>query len=410
MHRRRVATAVVMGALSLGMAVPACTDLASDPSGEARRAYTEAAVRVRGTSESLAQVLDLEVASDGSVWLLNSVEPYFVRLDPAGSVTREHGSQGGGPEEYLLPAGFVSGGLGDSTWVFDARRHALINVSAPAGDRAEVALPVDLIPPGSVVTGMSLLRPTVRIARLGSDIVIPRTTGSLQDGLFSLRLAILQADMFLLDPSSGSARLMVGLAEVLDDPSTGFELTDGGFPFWYRLWDVCGPEEIRVYDRTRHELRTFRSDGSEAGGIRLPPPVFTEASPREFAGAIFEFRAAEIVGNVVGSLSSDDSLRVINEIVGEVNGNPRELASYLPRYVDMRCSEDGTTWLRPLSLDRGAMRGTRYWLRVSTDGSTETVDFPERFDPLRFTSGRVWGVLRDAFDVPSVGWIDLTAP
>jgi hypothetical protein len=33
------------------------------------------------------------------------------------------------------------------------------------------------------------------------------------------------------------------------------------------------------------------------------------------------------------------------------------------------------------------------------------VRFPERFDPHRFTEGRVWGVLRDELDVASVAWL-----
>jgi hypothetical protein len=34
------------------------------------------------------------------------------------------------------------------------------------------------------------------------------------------------------------------------------------------------------------------------------------------------------------------------------------------------------------------------------------VRFPERFDALRFTSDRVWGVLRNELDVASVAWIE----
>ena len=54
----------------------------------------------------------------------------------------------------------------------------------------------------------------------------------------------------------------------------------------------------------------------------------------------------------------------------------------------------------------GGMRGGPAWLRIAPDGETREVRFPERFDPYRFTSGRIWGVLRDELDVASVAWVE----
>ena len=75
-----------------------------------------------------------------------------------------------------------------------------------------------------------------------------------------------------------------------------------------------------------------------------------------------------------------------------VQGTPRELASYLPRYVDFRCSEDGTMWLRPMDLDAGGLSGGPMWLRIEPDGAARDVRLPDRFDALRFTPSRIWGV------------------
>lgn len=44
------------------------------------------------------------------------------------------------------------------------------------------------------------------------------------------------------------------------------------------------------------------------------------------------------------------------------------------------------------------------WLRIATDGSIRRITFPDRFDPFRFTSERVWGAELDA---ASIAWIDL---
>lgn len=394
--------------LALVSALAACAESASTGADQPTLEFTSADVEVFGTSESLADVLDLEVNADGSVWLLNSVEPFFVGFNGDGSVMREHGASGGGPEEFLMPAGFVSGGLMDSTWVLDARRHAFINISGPSATRSEIALPTAEIPPGSVVTGMSLLLPTVRTARWDGDLIVPRTSGSLGDGIYAFRLAMLQADLFRVPPSGGPAQPLVALGEVLGDPSAGFDQSEGGFPLWYRLWDICGQEELRVYDRSSNELLAFGPDGSERARLTLPPPPFEEASPRQFANAIYGFRVAEVSGGVDGRVSADDSLRIVNEIVNGAQGSPRQLGDYLPRYVDMHCTDRGVTWLRPLDLDRGALQGSIHWVRVEPSGSVQTVTFPERFDPMLFTESRVWGVQRDDFDVPSVAWIDLS--
>ena len=96
-------------------------------------------VHVIGTSESIAVVEDLTVLSDGTVWVLNSVEPFFVGFGPDGDVLQVHGSQGGGPEEFRAPAGFVSGDIDGEAWVFDPIRHALIRISKP-GTWSEISL------------------------------------------------------------------------------------------------------------------------------------------------------------------------------------------------------------------------------------------------------------------------------
>ncbi|NNF26117.1 MAG: hypothetical protein HKN73_02695, partial [Gemmatimonadetes bacterium] len=41
-------------------------------------------VNVVGTSPSIAVVRDLDVGADGSIWLLNSVDPLFIGFRPDG--------------------------------------------------------------------------------------------------------------------------------------------------------------------------------------------------------------------------------------------------------------------------------------------------------------------------------------
>ena len=126
-----------------------------------------------------------------------------------------------------------------------------------------------------------------------------------------------------------------------------------------------------------------------------------------FAGAVFAMRQAELAGAVGIRLTGADSLRLMNEMVQTIQGEPHELASYLPRYVDFRCSEDGTMWMHPFDVDAGGLSGGPLWLRIAPDGATQEVRLPDRFDAFRFSSSRIWGVNRDELDIPSVASISL---
>jgi len=364
-------------------------------------------VHVTGTDASVATVRDLEVLSDGTVWLLNSVEPFFVGFDPAGALIQAHGEAGGGPEEFLFPSAFVTGGIDGQAWVLDLRRHSLIKISEPDGAWSEVPLPRDSIPPGSLRGGMSMMSTVVRTASMGDELLLPRTTGSMESGIFDFRLSILAADLLAMDKATQSVREVVALGEVLDDLTVDFDRMEGGFPLWFRLWAVCGDDQLHVYDRVRNEIRAFGRDGTEVGATALPPVRFTEATPRQFARAVFGLRAAEVAGAVGRTLTAADSTRLLNEMIQDFDGNPRQLASYLPQYVDFRCSDDGTRWLQPFDLDAGGLEGGPDWLRLTSGGLTQPVRFPDRFDPFRFTRDRAWGVQRDDLDVASVAWVEL---
>lgn len=362
------------------------------------------AVAILGTSDALAVVVDLEVLPDGTVWVLNSLAPFFVGFDASGDVIAAHGVEGGGPEEYRLPSAFVTGGLDGEAWVLDVRRHSLIRVSKPDQPWSEIRLPRGTLPPGTVQGGMDLMSSVVRTARLGPEVILPRSTGTLESGVFTLVEKILKADLMRFDPATEVVERVLTLGAALEDPFTGFEATEGGFPLWKRLWSACGPDQLRAYDRVRNQLRGFDRSGMELRPIDLPAPQFTEVTPREFARAVFALRQAEATGAVGNRLNEADSLRLINEMVQGVKGDPSQLAAYLPRYVDFRCSDDGTMWLQPFDIDAGGLRGGRVWHRISSEGRFRMVTLPENFDALRFTVDRVWGVQRDELDLASIAW------
>ena len=377
----------------------------SDPDAPVELAAS--AIEVLGSSDSLAVVRDLEVASDGSVWVLNSVEPYFIGFGPDGESLGAHGRAGRGPDEFPMPSVFMTGGWQGEVWVLDIMRHAMIRISRPEADWAEVRLQSPSLPRGTLAPGMSMLNSSVRTARLGRELVVPRTNGSMRDGVLQFRFAILEADLIAVDPEAGEVRDILALGEVLDDPSGDFIPSEGGFPMWYRLWAPCGENLVRVYDRVRNQLRGFDGSGTEVSPIDLPPVLFTEVSRRQFGEAVFGLRQAEMTGDVRTRLSAEDSVRVMDQLVQMIQGEPHELASYLPRYVDFRCSDDGTMWMHPFGLDSGGLSGGPLWLRIAPDGAIQEVRLPDRFDAFRFSSSRIWGVYRDENDIPSVASIPL---
>ena len=402
-RRRSLRLAAALSAMAL---FAGCGGAPADDPG-APLELSASDIEVLGASESLAVVQDLEVLPDGSVWVFNSVEPYFIGFGRDGELLGAHGRAGGGPEEFPMPSAFLAGGWEGEAWVFDLRRHAMIRISRPDTDWTEIPLRSESLPPGSIRGGMNLLSAAVRTARLGSEIIVPRPRPPAEAGMLGLRLSLLGSDLVAVDPETAGTRTLVTLGEVLDDPSGDFVPSEGGFPQWYRLWAPCGENVVRVYDRVRNQLRGFDASGSEVAPVDLPPVPFTEVSPRQFASAVFGLRQAELTGDVRGRLGEADRQRLLNQMAAGVSGSPQELATYLPHYVDFRCSEDGTMWLHPFDPDAGGLNGGPRWLRISPDGVARDVHLPDRFDALRFSDSRVWGVYRDELDVPSVASIPL---
>ncbi len=372
-------------------------------------------VHVLGTSESIAGVYDLEVLSDGTVWVLNSLEPFFVGFDANGSVLQEHGRAGGGPEEFGSPSGFVVGGIDGKAWTFDEERHLMIDVSAPDVARSEISLPRDAIPLGSL-WGTNPFQGLVRTARMGEDLILPRRAQPDRETTVSGSwLSIWTADVIAMNLGTRSVREVIALGSTLGDPTAHFKLDGAGipFPFWFRLWAVCSDSEIRVYDRFRNELRGFTLDGAEIEATPLPPVSLNEVTHREWARVMFDLAAVERMGEVPSGpygMSSADSAQISGEFLRNLDAPPAQLANLLPRYVDYRCDDEGTQWIQPFDIDTpgplmGGLRGGRVWLRITTDGETEEIRLPDTFDPYRFSPDKIWGVQRNELDVASVTWI-----
>ncbi len=395
------------------MALSACSPPDTSSSGIPVVVLHERDVHVLATSVSIASVADLDVLTDGSIWVLNSLEPLFVGFDATGSPSGTHGRLGGGPEEFGVPAGFVVGGINGNAWVFDAQRHSLVQVSDTTVSRSEIPLPAGTFPIGSVL-GTNPTSPLVRTERMGNEVLLPRRKPGDLD-VAAYWNSVWLADLVALNVQSGASRDLVALGDVLGDPSDHFDLGVAPLPFplWYRLWTVCSPDTIRVYDRLRNQLRGFTVEGVEIDAILLPPTELSEVPAREFARVIFDLLAMERMGAVPAggiTMASTDSSRVIRSAIPRIAGTPGQLADLLPKYVDLHCDDEGKIWIQRFDIDfpgslMNGLRGSRRWLHVAPDGNIREIRMPERFDPLRFTPETIWGVLRDELDVASVAWI-----
>ena len=146
---------VLAAALSASALLATCDDAPSSGEPLAPIEFGASDVEVIGSSDSLAVVQDMEVLSDGSVWVLNSQPPFFTGFGPGGESLGAHGRPGGGPNEFPMPSGFVAGGWDGDAWVFDFARHAIIRISQPGEDPAVIPLRSDDLPAGSVKGGMT---------------------------------------------------------------------------------------------------------------------------------------------------------------------------------------------------------------------------------------------------------------
>lgn len=357
---------------------------------------------------SLAEVRDLTVLPGGDVWAMNSIEPLFVHYRADRTVASEFGAFGGGPTEFSAPTTFVTGNIDDAPWVFDAERHTLIEVVDTDIARAEQPLPRDgSLPPTHLFGGREVIGAGLRSARLGDEIVFASNAPMMAGGMVSFWRAIWSADLVALEPTTGTERHILSLADVLGSPDDHYTLAGGfpPFPFWFRLWTVCEDGEIRVYDRIGNRIRSFTSDGIEHAGDTLPTFTPRTVTKQQMARVGFGLGMLQAGAELTSRASPEDSARVIDLLSGQIEGSSADLDTLLPRYVDLHCGSDGSVWLRRFDEESGDLRGGRHWLRIVEEGAARSYTFPERFDAFRFLADRVLGVQRDEFDVATVAWL-----
>ena len=385
---------VVVGALLF----VACGTDAPGPDGESVVTVSPDAVHALATLDLVARVVDIQPTSDGRVWVLNSVAPYFIVLGPNGQLERQFGERGGGPEEFGRPVALVRGVDPANIWTYDWGRNALIRISA--GDRRELALPRDSIPIPSLVSfkgaGINPAPPWLESTRDGFLLARARVSQ------YESALHLWNADILLVraDGSEMSVNLHTPLADVLGDPTSRYGAATILIP--YPLWTVCADGTIGLYDPLANTLRRFTSAREELGAIALPD----ERQLQMTANLVFEMFYRQLAEDVPSArIPEKEEMRRQTE--EQNNQFVRSSADFFPEYADLRCTPDGTLWLQPFDVTTGRLGQGSDWLRISEDGSHTLVALPHAFRTFRIERDRIWGTVRDALGVESIAWVEL---
>lgn len=377
--------------------------------GDADHVLEASAIQIVGSGEALTLVRGLEVADDGTIWVLDDRSPFLTAFSAEGEVLLETGEQGDGPGEFTRPVALVrtsGSGAGDGSgiWAYDAVRHAFVRVSDPDGgvpDQAggpSVALSRDDLPAGGFLPangGIPGMFPWM--ASSGASVFVahpaagepPRGTGfwraevvevALPSGDVGGRWAM---DAFLPDPEAHHP----GATEFAPTP----------------LWAFCSDGSGWVYDPADHRVRPMDDPGAEGRSLLAPRQVAFSLE------RLLDLLVPTILAEVPSAeRPPEGELRVL--LASEIGQTIDAFAEIFPEYFQMKCAPDGALWLQHFDWSEGRGGASPVWERVGPgeeDGSPTLLRFPDRFQVFRIDSGRAWGIVLDELDVPSVAWVDL---
>lgn len=348
----------------------------------------------------VARVVDLQPTTDGRVWVLNSTAPYFVVLGPNGLVQRQFGREGGGPEEFGSPIALVRGADRAEVWTYDVRRNALIRIST--GERRELALPRDSIPPSSLISfqgaGVNAAAPWLESTSDGFLLARVRRASWRPESA----LQLWSADVVLLreDGPEVGLDLHTPIADFLGDPASRYGGATVLLP--YPLWTVCADGTVGLYDPLANTLRRFTEKREELGVVALPD----ERQVQITEDRVFEMFYRQLQEDVPSSqIPEKEEMRQLTKQQNrQIVSNS---AKAFPEYADLRCTPDGTLWLQPFDVTTARLGRGSDWLRFSADGSHTLVAFPREFRTFRIERDRIWGTVQDELGFESIVWVEL---
>lgn len=377
------------------------------PGGGALEELSGAALTVVGSHESLARVVDLAAASDGTVWVLNGTEPFFLAFAPGdGRRVETTGRRGGGPGEFSAPRALAAGEDANDVWVYEAGRHVLVRIGDPDGWE-ELQLPRDSLPSNTLVSldDAGILGPRPWFARAGDGFLVARSRENAYAGPDMWRAELVHLGAPGGDAPAGVApggtpRTAFAVGTLVGDP--GGRYGPGRLLEPHPLWAHCSDGTLVLYDPLRNALRRFDAAGGEATPLPLPPERAARITPERVVDLGYRFEVAHPGPNMPA-----DSAELRRQVEAQLAPVVDDAARVFPEYSQLHCASPGVYWLRPFALDEGVIGRGRDWIRIEAEGGMTFYRFPARFEPYRFVGPVAWGVLLGGFDVPYVARLEV---
>jgi hypothetical protein len=382
----------------LALVVPTACDGGPGEEGDARSVQIPAeALVIFEPIDLLGGVADLLPGADGSVWVLNTSEPFVLEFDSAGVLRAAWGRRGGGPGELQRPVSLIGRPGGAEAWLFDQGRHALIPLGGQEEGGVEegvVRLPRDSLPWSRLVSfddlAMAGARPWIRPWEGGFLLARSRPG-------FELGLGVWSAQILHLDPRTPVLPVVADPEMVLGDPSRRFPGLLYIIPI--PLWDVCPDGSFALYDPLRNEVGRIPGGAGAWAPTPLPPERRLEITPERLLALVYRDALSE-----TPNLTRADSMALRARFETDYRELGPQISPVFPEYVDLQCDDRDVVWLQRFDLEGWELGRGPTWLRIQFDATPIEVRLPGGLRRVRFAEGRAWGIILGAMDVPSMAW------
>lgn len=337
-------------------------------------------LQVLDTAARLTDVRDVMSTDDGSIWVLDAMEPFVHIYGAEGEHQLATGRKGRGMGEMLFPTFLLNVDGGVEVWDRGTQRRLLISSDGTIVDRGRIDRGL-LFHARSDILQVTYGAPFRSRVMAGSVITTVYPKGLLTDVDYrSGQIVRVQDDQL---------QVLLQFEDVLDAGVSGDEAARHlvGIP----LWDACPDGSLRVFDPDYGRLFHLDSSGRVRDTLDLAvstEPLRTEHIRRYLRGMVVQ----ELGSGAVGDPD------VEREVETLVRSHRREFGTKLPGGVDLRCDVSGRTWIAEFDNSVHSLGFGANWLVV--DGNTsQRVRFPEGFRPFEIGPRRAIGIFTDSLDV-----------
>jgi hypothetical protein len=355
-------------------------------------------IKIDGATESLVNVDWLLVARDGRIAVQQGRDRAIKMYDSTGKLLRSFGRAGQGPGEFMVLA--PGGWLGDSLWVYDPMS-ARVTIASPSLVFARQISIATIRPPAAAESrwpSSNSIQP-LAVYGDGSLLVVAnveaRSAPALYDtsGLPLFRVTAggeIRAHVaHLPDMNAGLVRVR-GLANTISMRTPFY-----AFPIY-----KVSPSATRIailranYGRAGQPSFTLIQLGGLGDTLFTRSYSFRSVSlPRRIADSALTTVAGMYAE--MGKYLSETAARAMSEALRDQMRVP----PYYPPFNSLLLSDDGTCMV---GIPASPGVPARFMLIDSIGNEIGRGELPERMTPMVATRTRLWGVVLDADDLPSV--------